>query len=277
MAFLELKNVSKSFGEGKHRTKVLNNINLSVEEGEFICIIGFSGSGKSTLISMIAGLTQPDEGEILLRGKKIEKPGKERGVVFQNYSLLPWLSVFDNVNIAVKKVFPKWNKKEHTEHTEGFVKMVNLFPALEKLPAELSGGMRQRVSVARALAMKPEIMLLDEPLSALDALTRGSLQEEIINIWNQDKRTVVMITNDVDEGMLLADRIIPLTPAPNATLGPEFKVNLTRPRDKTALNSDPEFKRIRNAITKYLLGVGKEVKQQNNIEQYTLPDLKPVY
>lgn len=277
MAFLELKNVSKSFGEGKHRAKVLNNINLSVEEGEFICIIGFSGSGKSTLISMIAGLTQPDEGEILLRGEKIEKPGKDRGVVFQNYSLLPWLNVFDNVNTAVKKVFPQWNKKEQIAHTESYVKMVNLFAALEKLPAELSGGMRQRVSVARALAMKPEIMLLDEPLSALDALTRGSLQEEIINIWNQDKRTVVMITNDVDEGMLLADRIIPLTPAPNATLGPEFKINLERPRDKTALNSDPEFKRIRNAITKYLMGVGKELKQQTNIEQYTLPDLKPVY
>jgi nitrate/nitrite transport system ATP-binding protein len=277
MAFLEIKNVSKSYGEGKNRTEVLKNINLSVEEGEFICLIGFSGSGKSTLISLIAGLIKPDEGEILLRGKKIEGPGKDRGIVFQNYSLLPWLNVFQNVNTAVKRVFPKWGRKEQAEHTKKYVGMVNLSPALEKLPSELSGGMRQRVSVARALSMTPEILLLDEPLSALDALTRASLQEEIVQIWEADKRTVVMITNDVDEGMLLADRIIPLTPAPNATLGPEFKINLERPRDKTELNKDPEFKRLRNAITKYLLEMGSEIKMQANTNDFLLPDLKPVY
>ncbi len=253
MAFLELRNVSKSYGAGSSKTAVLKNINLSVEEGEFICIIGFSGSGKTTLISLIAGLIEPDEGEILLNGQPIKGPGPDRGIVFQNYSLLPWLNVLGNVDMAVKKVFPKWSKHQRAMHSKKYIDMVNLTPALEKLPAELSGGMKQRVSVARALAMNPEVLLLDEPLSALDALTRGTLQEEIEKIWATEKKTVVMITNDVDEGMLLADRIIPLKLAPNATFGQEYKIDIERPRDKTALNKHPEFKKIRNSIIKYLL------------------------
>lgn len=276
MAFLELKNVSKSYGTGASKTEVLRNINLSVEEGEFICIIGFSGSGKTTLISLIEGLIRPDQGEITLNGKKIEGPGPDRGIVFQNYSLLPWLNVLGNVNMAVREAFPQWNKKQQHEHSRKYIEMVNLSPALEKVPSELSGGMRQRVSVARALAMNPNILLLDEPLSALDALTRGSLQKEIEKIWNADRKTVVMITNDVDEGMLLADRIIPLTPGPGATLGPEFKINIPRPRDKTELNHDENFKKIRNQIIRYMMEINAEAKEQADASEFLLPDLKPV-
>jgi len=273
-AFLELKNVSKSYGTGDKKVEVLKNINLTIEEGEFIAIVGFTGSGKTTLISLIAGLIEPDEGEILLKGKKIHGPGPDRGVVFQNYSLLPWLSVFGNIELAVKQVFPEMTKEQRADHVKKFIGMVNLTPALHKKPNELSGGMRQRVSVARALAMDPEILLLDEPLSALDALTRGSLQMEIERIWREAKKTVMLITNDVDEGILLADRVIPLTPAPNAHLGAEFKIGFSRPRDKAAINADPNFKKERNAIISYLdeVGLHRRASQQ---EEFVLPDLKP--
>lgn len=275
MAYLEFRNVSKWYGTGKNRTEVLKDINLTVEEGEFLCLIGFSGSGKTTLISLIEGLIKPDEGEILINGKPVEGPGPDRGIVFQNYSLLPWLTVFDNVNVAVREVFKNMSGKEAAEHTKKYIEMVNLTPALHKKPAELSGGMRQRVSVARALAMNPRMLLLDEPLSALDALTRGSLQEEIARIWSMDKKTVVMITNDVDEGLLLADRIIPLTPAPNSTLGPEFKINLERPRIRTELNHNEEFKKVRNAITAYMIEVNAEIKKKASAKIFNLPTLKP--
>lgn len=275
MAILELKNVSKSFGSEPAITEVLSNINLSVEDGEFVAIVGFTGSGKTTLINLITGLHFPDQGEVLLHGKPITGPGPDRGVIFQNYSLLPWLTVYQNVKLAVDEVFPGWGKKEKDEHTKKYIEMVNLTPALDKKPSELSGGMRQRVSVARALAMNPEVLLMDEPLSALDALTRGTLQEEIINIWSRDKKTALLITNDVDEGIIMADRIIPLTPGPNATLGPEFKVDFGRPRDVTEINKDPEYKKIRNEILEYLIEVGASRKQKTD-QKYILPDLQPV-
>jgi len=275
MAFLELKNVSKSYGIGAERTQVLKDINLSVEEGEFICIIGFSGMGKTTLINLIEGLIFPDEGEVLLDGKKITGPGPDRSIVFQNYSLLPWLNVHHNVGMAVKEVFSKWSKKQVDEHTKDYIDKVNLTPALEKRPAELSGGMRQRVSVARALSLAPKVLLLDEPLSALDALTRSNLQDEITQIWNEDQKTVVMITNSVDEGLILADRIIPLTIGPEATLGPEFKVNIPRPRDKNSLDQNDEYKRLRTEITKYMIEMNQEMKQNSNVDNYKLPPLKP--
>lgn len=276
MAFLELKNVTKGYGTGSTRAEVLKDINLSVNETEFLAIVGFTGSGKTTLINLIAGLLLPDSGEILLKDKPVEGPGQDRGVVFQNYSLLPWLTVFENVYLAVKEVFPKMLKSQLIEQSMKYVKMVGLEPARHKRPTELSGGMRQRVSVARALAMSPEILLLDEPLSALDALTRGTLQEEIATIWEQEKKTVILITNDVDEGILLADRIIPLKPGPNATLGPEFVIDIKRPRDKKELNRDPAFIDLRNSITKYLLQVGKERESvEGSIEKYILPELRP--
>ncbi len=273
-AFLELRNVSKSYGTGADRVEVLKNINLTIEEGEFIAIVGFTGSGKTTLISLIAGLIEPDEGEILIKGKPITGPGPDRGVVYQNYSLLPWLSVYGNIELAVKKVFPNLTSTQREEHITRYIKMVNLLPALHKLPSELSGGMRQRVSVARALAMDPEVLLLDEPLSALDALTRGSLQIEIERIWRESKKTVMLITNDVDEGILLADRVIPLTPGPKATLGTTFKINFTRPRDKAEINADPNFKKERNQINYCLMELGKH-RTVEQTEQYELPDIQP--
>jgi nitrate/nitrite transport system ATP-binding protein len=276
MAFLELNNVCKSYGEGSKKTEVLQNINLHVEEGEFIAIVGFTGSGKTTLISLIAGLLLPDAGNILLNGVKITEPGPDRGLVFQNYSLFPWLSVYRNIEMAVDQVFPDMSKADKKIYIEQYISMVNLSHALNKKPEELSGGMRQRVSVARALAMNPKILLLDEPLSALDALTRGTLQIEIERIWQQDKKTVILITNDVDEAILLADRIIPLTMGPNATLGTEFKVPFDRPRDKTALNNDPHFKHLRNEVTNFLLDIGAKNKMQSSFEEIILPDLQPI-
>ncbi len=275
MALLELKNVNKSFGEGKFCTEVLHNINLSIEQGEFVAIVGFTGSGKTTLIKLIAGLLFPDSGEVIFEDKPVAGPGHERGVVFQNYSLLPWYTVFQNVALAVDEIFPNWTKEQRAEHVRRYVDMVNLLPAINKRPSELSGGMRQRVSVARTLAMNPHMLLMDEPLSALDALTRGTLQQEIINIWNNDKTTALLITNDVDEGILMADRIIPLNPGPRATLGPEFKINIERPRDKTELNNNPEFKKVRTEIIEYLMDIGAESKTKNS-KEYRLPDLKPV-
>src|ERR1043166_7378359 len=230
MAFLELTNVSKSYGS----SAVLRDINLSIEKGEFVAIVGYSGAGKTTLISLVAGLIEPDTGSLTLNDLEITAPGPDRGIVFQNYSLLPWLTVYENIYLAVNQVFPNWADAKKQQHTEKFIAMVNLTPAREKRPAELSGGMRQRVSVARALATDPAVLLLDEPLSALDALTRATLQAEIVGIWEAPenaatpqmalpiretgppvgapaalhRKTVVLIPNDVDEGILLADRII---------------------------------------------------------------------
>ncbi|WP_318312650.1 ABC transporter ATP-binding protein [Flagellimonas crocea] len=274
MAYLELKNVSMTYGRGTNATEVLSNINLSIEEGEFVAIVGFTGSGKTTLVNLINGLLKPTSGEVLFKGEPVVDTSHERGVIFQNYSLLPWLTVGQNVQMAVKEAFPKANKKEINARVEEYVAMVNLSPAINKRPKELSGGMRQRVSVARALAMNPEMIIMDEPLGALDALTRGNLQDEILKIWSKDKRTALLITNDVDEGIYMADRIIPLKPGPNATLGPEFTIGLDRPRDKTELNDNVEYKKTRNAIIEYLMGIGEERKSASK-KVYELPELTP--
>jgi nitrate/nitrite transport system ATP-binding protein len=272
---LELVNVSKSYGEGKDRVEVLNNINLKITEGEFVAIVGYTGCGKTTLIKLMAGLLRQDMGAISFQGKPIEGPSKERGIVFQNYSLLPWLTVLQNVMLAVNEVYPKWSRKQRIDHAKKYIGMVNLHHAINKRPAELSGGMRQRVSLARTLSMNPEMLLMDEPLSALDAITRGVLQQEIINLWNINKTTALIITNDVDEGILMADRIIPLNPGPKATLGPSFNVDIERPRDKTALNDNPEFIKVRNDIIEYLMDANNESGSGNSVE-YSLPKLSPV-
>jgi nitrate/nitrite transport system ATP-binding protein len=270
MPFLELTNVSKGFGG----PPVLSGVNLAIERGEFVAIVGYSGSGKTTLISMIAGLTRPDSGTVKLNDLEITAPGPDRGVVFQNYSLLPWLTVTENIALAVDQVFPNYTPAKKAAHIAKYVDMVNLTKARNKKPAQLSGGMRQRVSVARALAMDPQILLLDEPLSALDALTRSTLQDEIERIWEADKKTVVLITNDVDEALLLADRIIPLTPGPGAHLGDSVAVTLARPRDRKALNHDPEFKRLRALVTNQLLGYGAR-RRSTVTKKLILPDILP--
>ncbi len=275
MSFLEIRGLSKGYGEGASRTEVLADINLSVAEGEFIAIVGFSGSGKTTLISAIAGLIAPDSGSIKIRDKDVDCPGPDRGIVFQSYSLMPWLSVYGNVALAVDAVHKDKSATERHAIAHRYIDMVGLSHALDRRPAELSGGMRQRVAVARALAIQPEIILLDEPLSALDALTRAKLQDEFAEISAREKKTIILITNDVDEAILLADRIIPLTPGPRATLGPSFEVKLQRPRDRAAMNSDPEFIRIRGEITAFLmeLGASRGGSAQN---EPVLPNITPI-
>jgi len=268
---VELKDVCIAYGE----TSILKNINLTVKKGEFIAIVGFSGSGKTTLISAIAGLITANSGEVLKQGKPITAPGPDRGVVFQNYSLMPWLTVYENVALAVDEIFKHWPAAQRKAHTEKYVRMVNLGAAMTKKPAELSGGMRQRVNVARALAANPDILLLDEPLSALDALTRGNLQDEILQIWEQEKKTVIMITNDVDEAIYMADRVIALNPGPNATFGPDFPVNIARPRDRTALNHNEDFKKLRAEITQYLMAIGIEKTGNSVTDIITLPKVLP--
>lgn len=276
MAILELKNIYKTYNPAKEdKGEILNNINLNIEEGEFVAIVGFSGSGKTTLVNLINGLLKPTEGEVLFKGKPVEDTSHERGVIFQNYSLLPWLTVYQNIDMAIQEAFPKASKQEKDVRVKEYIEMVGLTHATNKRPKELSGGMRQRVSVARALCMDPEMIIMDEPLGALDALTRGNLQDEILKIWELNKRTALLITNDVDEAMYMADRIIPLKPGPKATLGPEFKINIERPRDKTALNDNEEYKKTRLKIIEYLMDLGEQ-EAAKSTTSYTLPDIEPM-
>ena len=275
MSFLQLKSVSKNYGSGEQTAEVLSDVNLSIEEGEFVAIVGFSGSGKTTLTSTIAGLITPDAGEVLFEGRPVTGPAPDRGVVFQNYSLLPWLTVQSNVALAVDSVFPQWSASQRHAHVLKYIEMVGLAHAVDRRPAELSGGMRQRVAVARALAMDPKVLLLDEPLSALDALTRSRLQDEIEAIWERQRKTVILVTNDVDEALLLADRIIALEPGPRATLGREFKVDLPRPRDRLAVNEDDSYRRLRAQISHYLVSLSGQ-RGGNVSTSRALPSVVPI-
>jgi nitrate/nitrite transport system ATP-binding protein len=267
---LEINGLTK----GYPGTPVLNDVNLSVAEGEFVAILGFSGTGKTTLISLIAGLIEPDAGEVLIRGKAVDGPGGETSLVFQSYSLFPWLTVEGNVALAVDAIHKDKSKEERAALVRQKIDLVGLSHAIDRKPAELSGGMRQRVAVARALAMTPEILLLDEPLSALDALTRAKLQGEIDRIREQEKRTILLITNDVDEALLLADRVAILEPA-TGTIGQIFDVTIARPREKTALNHDAAYKALRNRIANYLGGLN-DAKAALSGDDQTLPNVTPI-
>ena len=272
---LELSALSKSFGEGAARTEVLDDVNLAVRKGEFVAILGFSGSGKTTLISLMAGLIAADRGGVIFRGKEVTGPGLERGLVFQSYSLMPWLSVAGNVKLAVDAAHRRKPRAERAAIVDRYIDMVGLGHARDRKPAELSGGMRQRVAVARALAMQPEILLLDEPLSALDALTRAKLQDEFAAISEAEKKTIILITNDVDEAILLADRVIPLKPGPRATLGPGFSVDIPRPRNRAELNSSDAYIRLRREVTEYLIEVGAE-RGGSTERDIVLPNVIPI-
>jgi nitrate/nitrite transport system ATP-binding protein len=270
MNALEIKNAAKSFGD----KCVLREINLAVKPGEFVTIIGYSGSGKTTLISLLAGLQKPDAGEVLQEGRPVSGPGPERGMVFQNYSLLPWLTVRENIALAVEQVFPNYSKAEQEEHIMRYIKMVKLSHAVDRLPRQLSGGMRQRVSLARGLAIESQILLLDEPLSALDALTRATLQDDISEIWQETRKTVIWITNDPDEAILLADRIIPLTLGPSATLGPSFDVDLPRPRERKEMMHHAGFQKLRAELVNWLLDLRKR-EATTLTKKLVLPNILP--
>lgn len=276
MAYIELNNVSVGFGSGSNRTEVLSAINLHIEKGEFVAILGYSGTGKSTLMNLIAGLILPDEGEVIVDGKKVEGPGPERGLVFQNYSLLPWFDVYKNVGLAVEEVFSGAGREEKAERIQTAIDRVNLTEAAHKKPGELSGGMRQRNSVARTLAMNPSVLLLDEPLSALDALTRSVIQDQILGIWKELDQTIVLITNDVDEGLYMADRVIPLSVGPPSTLGPETVVEKDRPRDRRAITTGPEYHQLRRGVIDFLLAEKERERAGAISRPVALPNIKPL-
>jgi len=277
MAFLELRNLSKSYGSGTARTEVLRDLDLEVERGELVAILGYSGTGKTTLMSMLAGLIEPDTGEVLHDDERVKGPSGRRGLVFQNYSLLPWLTVEGNVALSVNRLFAREPADKRRKRVLEAVELVNLTPALHKKPAELSGGMRQRTSVARTLACRPEVLLLDEPLSALDALTRSVIQDQILEIREKLGQTILLITNDVDEGLYMADRIIPLSMGPGATFGPEVVVDMPRPRDRTAMNHDEAYKAKRRQIIEYLLEQKRAYDAPNGEAQsIKLPDARPI-
>lgn len=252
-AYLNLDRIDKTFIRGAQKTEVLRDIRLTIEKGEFVSIIGHSGCGKSTLLNLIAGLTQVTSGVVLLENREVDSPGPDRAVVFQNHSLLPWLTAYENVNLAVSKVFSR--TKSRAERHDWIMKNLNLVQmahARDKRPAELSGGMKQRVGIARALAMEPKILLLDEPFGALDALTRAQLQDQMMEIHARLGNTVVMITHDVDEAVLLSDRIVMMTNGPAATVGGILDVPLARPRQRIALASDRTYLKCREAVLKFL-------------------------
>ncbi len=251
--FLQLSNIDKTFAlPGGKEYKAVVDVNLNIRKNEIISIIGHSGCGKSTLLNMIAGLDAQTKGNIILNNKEITGPGPERAVVFQNHSLLPWLSVYQNIEMAVKKVMPNLSSAELKERVLHFVSMVNLDYAKDKFPGEISGGMKQRVGIARALSIKPEVLLMDEPFGALDSLTRANLQEHLMRIQQSVQNTVIIITHDIDEAVLLSDRVIMMTNGPEATIGEILEVNLPRPRNRVELQSDPEYIRCREAILDFL-------------------------
>ncbi|MBD1995544.1 ATP-binding cassette domain-containing protein [Leptolyngbya sp. FACHB-541] len=251
-SFLEIANVSKVYPTPKGFYPVLQDVNLSIKQGEFICLIGHSGCGKTTLLNMVSGFNQPSQGSVQIRGKSITKPGPDRMVVFQGYALLPWLTAFENVYLAVDSVHPKKLEAEKRAIVREHLAMVGLADAADKKPPQLSGGMKQRVAIARALAIRPEVLILDEPFGALDAITKEELQEELLKIWNDHRCTVLMITHDIDEALFLADRLVMMTNGPAATIGEVMEIPFPRPRDRTQIMEDPEYYDLRNHALDFL-------------------------
>jgi nitrate ABC transporter ATP-binding subunit len=250
-AYLEIINVSKSFGN----FIALKDVNLLVNKGEFVCLIGHSGCGKSTLLSMVAGLLEPTTGSIVLDNKEISSPGPDRAVVFQNYSLLPWLSIWDNVMVAVKSVLKGLSKKEVEERVKHYLSLVGVYEHRHKKPDQISGGMKQRVAIARALAVEPKVLLLDEPFGALDALTKTVLQDELLRIWEENKLTCLMVTHDIEEAVYLSDKVVVLSNGPAATIYDIVEVKIPRPRLRSEIVKLPEYIETKEKLIYYLTSV----------------------
>jgi nitrate/nitrite transport system ATP-binding protein len=251
--YLEISQVGIEFPTEGEPFRALQNVNLSIDKGEFISLIGHSGCGKSTVLNIVAGLYEATEGGVILEGREVDEPGPDRAVVFQNHALLPWLTVYQNVELAVKCVFKKSKTKaEIGEWIEHNLSLVHMDHALHKLPGELSGGMKQRVGIARCLAMQPKVLLMDEPFGALDALTRAHLQDSLMDIQQQLGNTVIMITHDVDEAVLLSDRIVMMTNGPAASIGEVLSIELLRPRNRVVLADDPDFNNYRQQVLRFL-------------------------
>ena len=260
-ALLELSNVGMKFDTPKGTFEALKDVNLKIDSGEFVSLIGHSGCGKSTVLNIVAGLLQATDGGVILDKHEVTEPGPERAVVFQNHSLLPWLTAFENVELAVKQVFKKTKSRaEIRDWVEHNLELVHMAHAMHKKPDEISGGMKQRVGIARALAMQPQVLLMDEPFGALDALTRAHLQDSLMEIHAQLGTTVIMITHDVDEAVLLSDRIVMMTNGPSATIGEILDVNVPRPRDRLALADDPTFVRCRQQVLQFLYEKQRKVE-----------------
>ena len=260
-ALLELSNVGMKFDTPKGQFEALKDVNLKIESGEFVSLIGPSGCGKSTVLNIVAGLLQATDGGVILDKHEVTEPGPERAVVFQNHSLLPWLTSFENVELAVKQVFKKTKSKaEIRDWVEHNLELVHMAHAMHKKPDEISGGMKQRVGIARALAMQPQVLLMDEPFGALDALPGAHLQDSLMEIHAQLGTTVIMITHDVDEAVLLSDRIVMMTNGPSATIGEILDVKVPRPRDRLALADDPTFVRCRQQVLQFLYEKQRKVE-----------------
>ncbi|MFN0127462.1 MAG: ABC transporter ATP-binding protein [Verrucomicrobiales bacterium] len=271
MSFLELERVSRSFG-GR---PVLRDVSLSVGEGDFVVLIGYSGSGKTTLMNLLAGLIEPEVGQVRMNGERVTGPGPERGLMFQNYALLPWLTASENIRLAVDERHPEWSKSDRAAQVERFVRMVKLSHAAGRYPRELSGGMRQRVSLARTLAMEPRVLLLDEPLGALDALTRAQLQDEIAEIWQRERTTVVWVTNDPDEALLMGDRVVPLLPGDGegARLGNSLEIDFPRPRDRVAIVRTSGYQELRRTLMGTLMAARSRGEEART--RAVRPDILP--
>ena len=251
--YLNIDHVSMEFPTPEGPFKALDSIDLDIEQGEFISLIGHSGCGKSTVLNIVAGLLQATEGGVILEGKEVDEPAPDRAVVFQNHSLLPWLTAYENVELAVKQVFKgKKSRKEMKEWIEHNLHLVHMDHAMHKLPSEISGGMKQRVGIARALAMQPKVLLMDEPFGALDARTRAHMQESLMEIQKDLSNTVIMITHDVDEAVLLSDRIVMMTNGPAATIGEILSIDLPRPRNRVELSDDPAYNHYRHEVLQFL-------------------------
>lgn len=251
-SFVNIEGVSKVYPTPTGSYTVLENVNLKVNQGEFICVIGHSGCGKSTLLNMVSGFAIPTDGLVTVGGKRITEPGPDRMVVFQNYALLPWETVFNNVYLAVDAVSPQKSEREKRAIVREHLAMVGLSEAAEKTPTQISGGMKQRVSIARALAIRPEVLILDEPFGALDAITKEELQEELLKIWTDHRCTVLMITHDIDEALFLADKLVMMTNGPAASIGEIMNIDFPRPRNRDQIMEQPEYYDLRNYALDFL-------------------------